>query len=126
MPDPFAPPAVGHGAQRRPVRVGDVVASSILLIAGFIGFAMLAFVSLFLAMVSDGCGSGTNCDFGVMTAGYYLALVAPPLIFIAAAIWTIIRLIRRRPAWWLPLVGSVAALAAWGIGAGMMQASLGR
>ena len=102
------------------------MASSILLLIGVIGFAMLAFVSLFLAMVSDGCGSGTNCDFGVMTAGYYIALVAPPLIFIGAAIWTIVRLVRRLLAWWLPLVGSLAALAAWGLGAAMMQASLGR
>ncbi|GLK17153.1 hypothetical protein [Herbiconiux flava] len=38
-----------------PSRVGDVVAAVVLLVLGAIGIAMLAFVSLFLAMVSDGC-----------------------------------------------------------------------
>jgi hypothetical protein len=108
------------------VRVGDVVASSILLVLGLIGFSIVAFASLFLAMVSDGCGSGTSCDFGVMTAGYFVALLGPPLVFLATAIWTIIRLVRRSLAWWLPLVGGAAALAVWGVGVAMMQASLGR
>jgi len=112
--------------RRRPVRVGDVVASIILLVLGAIAFAVLAFASLFLAMMSDGCGSGTNCNYGVMTAGYFVALLVPPVVFVAAAIWTIIRLVRRRLAWWVPLVGAAVALAAWGVGLAMMQASLGR
>lgn len=126
MNEAYSPSPTGLAAPRPPARVGDIVASSILLVVGAIGFAALAFVSLFLAMVSDGCGSGADCDFGVMTAGYFVALVAPPVIFVAAAVWTIIRLVRRRIAWWLPIVGSLAALAVWGIGAAMMQASLGR
>lgn len=121
-----ASPFVGGERQRRPVRVGDVVASSILLVLGLIGFSIVAFASLFLAMVSDGCGSGTNCDFGVMTVGYFVALLGPPLVFLATAIWTIIRLVRRSMAWWLPLVGGAAAMAVWGVGVAMMQASLGR
>jgi len=103
--------------RRRPVRVGDVVASIILLVLGAIAFAVLAFASLFLAMMSDGCGSGTNCNYGVMTAGYFVALLVPPVVFVASAIWTIIRLVRRRLAWWVPLVGrpllSQPGVSAW-------------
>lgn len=126
MTESYPPSSASHGPARPPVRVADVVASSILLVLGAIGFTMLAFVSLFFAMFSDGCGSGTDCDFGVMTAGYFVALAVPPVIFVVTAVWTIIRLVRRRLAWWLPVVGSLAALAAWGIGVAMMQASLGR
>lgn len=111
---------------RRPVRVGDVVASILLLVLGVIAFAVLAFASLFLAMMSDGCGSGANCNYGLMNAGYFVALLVPPLVFVASAIWAIIRLVRRMLAWWIPLVGAAGAFAAWGVGLAMMQASLGR
>jgi uncharacterized BrkB/YihY/UPF0761 family membrane protein len=107
-------------------RVGDVVASIVLLVLGGIGVAMLAFVSLFLAMVSDGCGSESSCDFGLMGAGYYIALLAPPVVYVAAGIVTLVRLTRRKRGWWVPVVGALAALAVWGIGYGMLMASLGR
>lgn len=91
-----SPSSAGSGAQQRTVRVEDVVESSLLLVLGLIGFAILAFVSLFLATASDGCGSGTNCDLGMMAAGYFIALLVP------------------------------TALAFWGVGAAIIQVSLGR
>jgi uncharacterized BrkB/YihY/UPF0761 family membrane protein len=103
----------------------DVTAAIVLMVLGVIGFVFLAFISLFFAMISDGCMSGT-CDYSLMTVGYLLALAGPPIVFVAAIVWTIVRLTRGKRAWWVPLVGAVAALAVWGVAIALMQASLGR
>jgi uncharacterized BrkB/YihY/UPF0761 family membrane protein len=121
------PPVLEVGPDRsQPARVKDIVASLILLALGVVGIVMLAFVSLFLAMASDGCGSETNCDFTLMGVGYFVALLGPPLVYIAAGIATVVRLTRRRTAWWMPVAGAAVALAVWAIGLGMLMASLNR
>lgn len=102
------------------------MASIVLMVLGLIGFAMLAFASVFLVMVSDGCGSDGACDFDLMTAGFFVALLGPPIVYLASVVWTIVRLVRRRLAWWLPVVGALLALGVWAIGLAMLQASLGR
>lgn len=110
----------------RPTNVGDVVASVILLIVGGFGFALLAVLSALLAMVSDGCGPVSACNFDLMGVGYVIALVGPPLVYLAAAVWTIIRLTRRQRSWWTPIVGTAAGGAVWGVGYVMLVASIGR
>lgn len=121
------PPSFDAGSgPKPPSRVGDVVATVVLLVLGGIGIAILAFVSLFLAMASDGCGSESNCDFSLMGVGYFIALLGPPLVYLAAAVWALVRLGQRRRSWWVPLLGAAAALAAWGIGLGLLTASLNR
>jgi uncharacterized BrkB/YihY/UPF0761 family membrane protein len=120
-----APPA-GDPGPARPRNVGDIVASVILMVAGGIGFMMLAVLSLLLGMVSDGCGPETQCDFDLMGVGYVIVLVGPPVIYLAAVIWTIVRLKRGRRGWWAPIVGALAALAVWGVGYTMLVMSIGR
>ncbi|WP_353681704.1 DUF6264 family protein [Microbacterium sp. 69-7] len=115
-----APRAAGSGA-----RVADMIVSVILMIAGILGFAMLAFMSLFLVMMSDGC-FGDRCNTGLMSAGWLIALGVPPVVFVAAAVWTIIRLARRKIAWWVPLAGAGLSAVIWFVGVGIMNASLGR
>ncbi|GLK17154.1 DUF6264 family protein [Herbiconiux flava] len=70
--------------------------------------------------------SGTDCDFSLMGVGYFIALLAPPLVYLAAIVWTIVRLTRRRRSWWVPVVGALAALAVWALGYGLLMASLNR
>ncbi|RWZ52472.1 hypothetical protein ELQ90_00470 [Labedella phragmitis] len=131
-PQGSTPPLAGPGdpppRRSAPWSTGrkvDVTASIVLMVLGVIGFVFLAFISLFFAMISDGCMSGT-CDYSLMTVGYLLALAGPPVVFVAAIVWTIARLTRGKRAWWVPLVGAVAALAVWGVAIALMQASLGR
>ncbi|RKS86803.1 hypothetical protein DEU37_2462 [Microbacterium sp. AG790] len=102
-----------------------MIVSVILMVAGILGFAVLAFMSLFLVMMSDGC-FGDRCNTGLMSAGWLIALAAPPIVFIAAVVWTIIRLARRKVAWWVPLAGAALSAVVWFVGVGIMDASLGR
>jgi uncharacterized BrkB/YihY/UPF0761 family membrane protein len=117
-PPPARPPASG-------ARIADVTVSVILMLAGVVGFAMLAFVSVFLVMMSDGCYDD-RCSTDLMTVGWVIAMFAPPLVFIAAIVWTLVRIARRKTSWWVPVLGAVVAAVAWGVGAGIMDASLGR
>lgn len=117
-PPPSRPPASG-------ARIADVTVSVIIMLVGVVGFAMLAFASVFLVMMSDGCFDD-RCNTGLMGMGWFIALLGPPLVFIAAIVWTLIRIARRKTAWWVPVSGAVAAAVVWGIGAAVMQASLGR
>lgn len=112
------PPASG-------ARIADVTVSVILMVAGVIGFAMLALASVFLVMMSDGCFDD-RCNTDLMTVGWLIALVAPPAVFVAAVVWTLIRIARRKTAWWVPVAGAVLAAAIWFGGVAFMDASLGR
>lgn len=130
-PPPDFPSSVAPGAQApvRPptsgARIADVISSVILMVAGFLGFAVLAFISLFLVMMSDGC-FGDRCNTGLMSVGWLIALGVPPVVFLAAAVWTIIRLVRRKISWWVAAVGAASGVAIWFAGVGIMNASLGR
>jgi len=115
----------GRSDTRQATRIADVTVSVILMVAGFLGFAVLAFMSLFLVMMSDGC-FGDRCNTGLMSVGWLIALGVPPVVFLAAAVWTIIRLVRRKFSWWVAAVGAASGVAIWFVGVGIMNASLGR
>ncbi|PJJ71389.1 hypothetical protein CLV46_0934 [Diaminobutyricimonas aerilata] len=110
------------GARRNPV---DVTVAVILMVLGVIGFGMLAILSTLLIMMSDGCGSGT-CDYTLMTIAWFVALLAPPIVFLASVVVTIVRIARRRLAWWVPLAGAGVAAVVWFIAVGLMSLSTGR
>ncbi len=113
----------------RPARssgqIADLVVSISLIIVGVVGFAFLGFLTLFLSMMSDGCYAN-QCNTGLMSVGWLIALAVPPAVFVGAVIWTIIRLARRRTAWWVTLAGAFLSIMIWAGGAGLMQAGLGR
>lgn len=115
-----APKPARSGAQ-----IADLIVSISLIIVGVVGFAFLGFLTLFLSMMSDGCYAN-QCNTGLMSVGWLIALAVPPAVFVGAVIWTIIRIARRRTAWWVTLAGAFVAILVWAAGAGLMQAGLGR
>ncbi|WP_100363695.1 DUF6264 family protein [Diaminobutyricimonas aerilata] len=60
------------------------------------------------------------------TATEHVALLAPPAIFLTSIVIAIVRLTRRRLAWWIPLVGAVAGLGVWFAAAALMSLSAGQ
>ena len=78
-----------------------------------VGGAVLGFVpALMLAMASDSCSVG--CTLWLLSTGWYIAVIAPPVIAVVGAIVTTVALIRNRRAArraWLFVLVQAAAFA---------------
>lgn len=107
-------------------RTADIIVTIVLILGGIIEIASLAFFSLFLVMMSDSCGSTTNpCDTSLMNTGWLIALIGPAVVFVPAVVWAIVRLVRRKLAWWVVLAGGALAFGVFCAGAAIMTAGLG-
>lgn len=130
MTDDAAPPAhptLLHptSGYKPPLRVADVIVSAILMVLGGVVIAGVAFFSLFLSMMSDGCGAPGSCNFDLLGGAFYAALLLPPFIYLGAIVWGVVRMVQRRLSWWVPVVGLAAALAVWGVAVWLMSVSVG-
>jgi uncharacterized BrkB/YihY/UPF0761 family membrane protein len=91
--------------------------SIVLLVLFVCAAAVAAFMGFFLVFASDSCGSGNVCSSGQIALGVAIATVGQVLVVVAGLWWTIHRLRRDRPAWWVPLLGVVAVAAVLLLGA---------
>lgn len=74
----------------------DRVIAIIGMVSSVVG-AVVGFVpAMMLAMASDGCRSG--CSIELLSTGWYVALIAPPVAAVIGAIVTSLALIRSRAA----------------------------
>lgn len=87
----------------RPLIVWDLVLSIVLVLALLGATVVAAMIALFIPMVSDGCGEG--CSITQIEVGTVLALALPLIASIAAIVVTIVFLVKRRLAFWVPLAG---------------------
>ncbi|WP_345800186.1 DUF6264 family protein [Microbacterium sp. AZCO] len=113
------PPYPGYAAQppvygavppgrrpRQPVQVWDVVLTIVFLV-GLVVYALFASIAgAFLAMASDPCGAVT-CNTDLIGTGVLIGMVGPWLVLIAAATISIIFMVKRKLAFYLPLLGAV-------------------
>jgi hypothetical protein len=84
---------------------GDVVATVLLLLVHAVACLVTSFLSVGLVFFSDSCGSAGPCSTGLIAAGFVLGLVGPWVVWLAATVVAIVRLVRGRRAWWVPLLG---------------------
>jgi hypothetical protein len=91
------------------------VIAVVLLVLFALACAVASFVGIMLAFVSDSC-NGSNCDTGLIATGMLVTAVVPWAIWLLTLILTIVWFARSKKAWWLPLVGAIAAGVAAGIG----------
>jgi uncharacterized BrkB/YihY/UPF0761 family membrane protein len=94
----------------------DITLSIVFALLGAGLAVVLGGLGVFLAFVSDACGSSVECDYNQLSTGILLAVLLPAVITVAFIVWMIVRLVRRKRAFWVPLVGAVAAGAGWGVG----------
>lgn len=115
-------PALRSPAGRGPVRVWDIVVSSILLLLLAALAALMSFFGLFLAMASDSCGA-RDCSTDLIGTGLITAVALPWVLLLAASVATILLLSFRRVAFWIPLAAAPLVVGCWFLGA--FIASLG-
>ena len=99
-----APPA------RPEPRTGDIVATVVLLVLLVLGGLVTSFMSLFLVMASDSCGVN-ECNEGQLVLGVLVAAAAPWVAIVGMGVWAIVRLVRRKVAWWVAML----TIPAWGL-----------
>lgn len=121
-PDPWRPPAapqppyaygmpIGYAVPARPPVKGWDIAVTVILLVLDVGVAAIAsFAGLFLVMGSDSCGT-RDCSTGLIVLGWLLGMGLPWVALVVTAIVAIVRLVRRRLAFWVPIVGAALIVA---------------
>jgi uncharacterized membrane protein YjgN (DUF898 family) len=107
----------------KPRRAWDLVLTIILILVGFVAVAFMMIAAVFLAFASDSCG-GASCNEAQMSLGMGVAMVAPIVAMLAATVVAIVLLVLRKLAFWVALVGIVAAGLGWGLGAYLVFGSV--
>lgn len=79
----------------------------LLVVSGLVA-AALAFAGLFLVFGTDSCGASIECDLDRFTTGWVLSMAIPIVGFIATLVATIVRLVQKKTAFWVPLAGTGA------------------
>ncbi|WP_431795085.1 hypothetical protein [Microbacterium enclense] len=108
---------------RSPRRGWDLVLTVVLLVLLPLAALACSYAGFFLAFASDACGPVT-CNYDVMNAGLWFAVIAPWVVLLLALVVAIIRLVRHRITFWVPLVGIVLMAATWFIAAAIVGAGV--
>ena len=133
QPSPYGPPpaeayrspysyAVAPSA-KPPIRTWDLIVTIILLVLDGVLAAIMSFFGFFLAMAGDSCGA-RDCTADFIAIGLMVAVGLPWLVLIVVAVVSIVLLVRRRLAFWVPLVGAVFIIGSWFIGAAIASAGV--
>lgn len=107
---------------KRPVRRTDMIASIVLVLVAVLADAIVTSTAALLAMMSDGCDS--SCNFTAIEGGYFFALAVPTVVTLVGIFITILRVVKRRIAFWVPLATIGAQVLAIVIGAAIMVLGL--
>lgn len=108
----------------RPARRGwDLVITVVLLVLLPLAALACSYAGFFLAFASDACGSVT-CDYGVMNFGLWFAVLAPWVVLLLTVVVAIIRLVRHRIAFWVPLAGIALMAVTWFVAAAIVGAGV--
>ncbi|MCP2638467.1 DUF6264 family protein [Microbacterium sp. HD4P20] len=121
--------SVSASEPRRPAitgasRVADIIVSVVLMLAGAAIVGTLAFFAPFNVMLSDTCGTD-DCNLELFGAALYAGWFLPPMVYLAALVWAVVRMTQRRWSWWIPLAGLVVALIVWQVASNVMVSSVG-
>jgi hypothetical protein len=100
----------------RPRRTWDLVLTIVLLVLAGVLAAIMSFFGFFLAMAGDSCGA-RDCNSDFIAVGLMVAVALPWVLLIVTAVVAIVLLVKRRIAFWVPLVGGVLIISSWFIGA---------
>jgi hypothetical protein len=122
--DPAAQqPSASNTSRSGGRQLGDVVGTIVLLVAHFVFFTATFTVLGLAVMTTDSCGHQKCGDPAWLDRAMDLALWAGGAFLFLDVLVTVIRLVRQRVAWVVPLIGCIAQLAvALGAAAMALQA----
>lgn len=109
----------------RPRRTWDVVLTIILLLLAVVAAIIGSFLGVFLAFASDACGASVECNTDQIATGMLIAMGGVWVPLIAAVVVSIVLLVRRRLAFWVPLAGIALIAGVFAAGAGLVFAASG-
>ena len=99
--------------------------ATVLLLVGLLALVPIGVVlGLLLAMASDSCGVNT-CNETLIGVGVIVSAAAPVVAFLVTLVWVVVRWVRRRTTWWVPLAGLLLGALGWGLGAVLAFSSVG-
>ena len=93
------------GAAPRTRRTWDTVLTIVLLVVDLVTAVILSYLAIFLVFASDSCGVGCNSD--LLSFGVLLGFIAPYVAFAIALVVSIVLLVTKRRAFWVPIVAFV-------------------
>ncbi len=105
---------------RQPARTWDVVLTIVFLVLSPLAALAASYAGLFLAFAADACGS-QNCNTDLMNLGLWSAVIAPWVVFLIAVVVSIVLLVTRRLAFWVPLAGMALMTALWFVSAAIVS-----
>lgn len=104
------------GTTARPRRTWDLVLAIVLTVALALLAVVLGFAGAFLVFASDSCGIVGQCSDERLGAGILTAMLGPAVVTVVAIVAVVLRLVRARLAFWVPLAGVALASLVFGGG----------
>jgi glucan phosphoethanolaminetransferase (alkaline phosphatase superfamily) len=92
------------------------VVTILLMIALAVLVPLASFFGLFFGMASDGCVGDTRCSSEQITVGIVISAGSPWVVYLAALAVVIVRWVRRRRTWWVPIAALLVGAALWALG----------
>ena len=117
-------PPTSYADQRGAVSPVDRVVTVLLLVGLAILVPIAGFMGLLTAMASDGCGASA-CNDSPMGLGVATSAISPVVVGVAAFVWVVVRWVRGRSTWWVPLVAVVVGAGLWALGALLTFSAVG-
>jgi hypothetical protein len=107
-------------ARRSRVRILGVTG---LLVINLVVGLVLGYLAVILVVAYDSCVL-QECSYEGFMFGWLLALIGPPIVLIVTAVLAVVRVVRRRRAWWIPIVGLAVGGALWLVGTQLVFSSV--
>ena len=101
------------------------VVTVLLMLALAVLVPLASFFGLFFGMASDGCIGDNPCRGSQLTAGVVVSAGSPWVVYLVAVAVVIVRWVRRRRTWWVPLAALVAGAVIWVLGGFLAVSAVG-
>ncbi|WP_147424033.1 DUF6264 family protein [Microbacterium sp. AG1240] len=110
-------------ASRRAPRVWDVALTVVLLVLLTLFALAASYAGFLLAGASDACAT-VSCDVETMNVGLWFGVISPWAVLLLSVVAAVVRLVRQRLAFWVPLAGAALMVALWFVAAAIVGSAV--